>query len=76
MSLMCAPNCGIALCGGKGSLVWKVLGTLSLGMTAKGLCLIGVNTYMQFMVAGSIMILAEFMHSFHVRSAILSKSYA
>ena len=65
---------GIALSGGKGSLVGTVLGILILGMTAKGLRLMGVNTNMQLMVTGSIMILAVFMHSFHDRIAILRKS--
>ena len=65
---------GIALSGGKGSLVGTVLGILILGMTAKGLRLMGVNTNMQLMVTGSIMILAVFMHSFHDRIAILRRS--
>lgn len=64
---------GIALSGGKGSLVGTVLGVLILGMTAKGLRLMGVNTNMQLMVTGSIMILAVFMHSFHDRISILRK---
>ena len=64
---------GIALSGGKGSLVGTVLGILILGMTAKGLRLMGVNTNMQLMVTGSIMILAVFMHSFHDRIAILRR---
>ncbi len=61
---------GIALSGGKGSLVGTLLGILILGMTAKGLRLMGVNTNMQLMVTGSIMILAVFMHSFHDRISI------
>lgn len=65
---------GIALSGGKGSLVGTVLGILILGMTAKGLRLMGVNTNVQLMVTGSIMILAVFMHSFHDRIAILRRS--
>ena len=64
---------GIALSGGKGSLVGTVLGVLILGMTAKGLRLMGVNTNIQLMVTGSIMILAVFMHSFHDRISILKK---
>ena len=64
---------GIALTGGKGSLVGTVLGILILGMTAKGLRLLGVNTNMQLMVTGSIMILAVFMHSFHDRFSILKR---
>ena len=64
---------GIALDGGKGSLVGTVLGVLILGMTAKGLRLMGVNTNMQLMVTGSIMILAVFMHSFHDRISIFRK---
>ena len=65
---------GVALNGGKGSLVGTVLGILILGMTAKGLRLMGVNTNMQLMVTGSIMILAVFMHSFHDRISIFKKS--
>ena len=65
---------GIALSGGKGSLVGTVLGILILGMTAKGLRLMGVNTNMQLMVTGSIMILAVFMHSFHDRISLFKKS--
>lgn len=64
---------GIALSGGKGSLIGTVLGILILGMTAKGLRLMGVNTNMQLMVTGSIMILAVFMHSFHDRILIFRK---
>lgn len=64
---------GIALSGGKGSLVGTVLGILILGMTAKGLRLMGVNTNMQLMVTGSIMILAVFMHSFHDRVSIFKR---
>ena len=64
---------GIALSGGKGSLVGTVLGILILGMTAKGLRLMGVNTNMQLMVTGSIMILAVFIHSFHDRISIFKK---
>lgn len=64
---------GIALSGGKGSLVGTVLGVVILGMTAKGLRLMGVNTNIQLMVTGSIMILAVFMHSFHDRIAILRR---
>ena len=64
---------GIALDGGKGSLVGTVLGVLILGMTAKGLRLMGVNTNMQLMVTGSIMILAVFMHSFHDRVSVFRK---
>ena len=64
---------GIALSGGKGSLVGTVLGILILGMTAKGLRLMGVNTNMQLMVTGSIMILAVFMHSFHDRISVFKK---
>ena len=64
---------GIALSGGKGSLVGTVLGILILGMTAKGLRLMGVNTNMQLMVTGSIMILAVFMHSFHDRISIFKR---
>ena len=65
---------GIALSGGKGSLVGTVLGILILGMTAKGLRLMGVNINMQLMVTGSIMILAVFMHSFHDRISFFKKS--
>ena len=65
---------GIALSGGKGSLVGTVLGILILGMTAKGLRLMGVNTNMQLMVTGSIMILAVFMHNFHDRISFFKKS--
>ena len=64
---------GIALSGGKGSLVGTVLGILILGMTAKGLRLMGVNTNMQLMVTGSIMILAVFMHSFHDRISVFKR---
>ncbi len=64
---------GIALSGGKGSLVGTLLGILILGMTAKGLRLMGVNTNMQLMVTGSIMILAVFMHSFHDRISVFKR---
>ena len=39
-----------------------------------GVRLMGVNTNMQLMVTGSIMILAVFMHSFHDRISFFKKS--
>ena len=63
---------GVSLAGGQGNLIGTVLGVLILGMTAKGLRLMGVNTNIQLIVTGTVMILAVFMHTFRARISRLT----
>ena len=49
---------GTALLGGKGSVLWTVLGTLLLILMGNCLNLMGVSTYIQYMLKGAILILA------------------
>jgi len=49
---------GTALMGGKGSVLWTVMGTLLLILMGNCLNLMGVTTYIQYMLRGAILILA------------------
>jgi len=49
---------GTALIGGKGSVLWTVMGTLLLILMGNCLNLIGVSTFIQYMLKGAILILA------------------
>jgi ribose transport system permease protein len=49
---------GTALIGGRGSVVWTVFGTLLLILLNNCLNLLGVSSYVQFMLRGVILILA------------------
>jgi ribose transport system permease protein len=49
---------GTALIGGKGSVLWTVMGTLLLILMGNCLNLMGVSTYIQYMLKGAILILA------------------
>ena len=49
---------GTALIGGKGSVLWTVIGTLLLILMGNCLNLMGVSTYIQYMLRGAILILA------------------
>ena len=49
---------GTALLGGKGSVLWTVMGTLLLILMGNCLNLMGVSTYIQYMLKGAILILA------------------
>jgi ribose transport system permease protein len=49
---------GTALMGGKGSVLWTVVGTLLLILMGNCLNLMGVSTYIQYMLRGVILILA------------------
>ena len=49
---------GTALIGGKGSVLWTVVGTLLLILMGNCLNLMGVSTYIQYMLRGAILILA------------------
>lgn len=49
---------GTALIGGRGSVMWTVLGTLLLVLLNNCLNLLGVSSYVQFMFRGVILILA------------------
>jgi ribose/xylose/arabinose/galactoside ABC-type transport system permease subunit len=50
-----------------------VLGVLILGMTAKGLRLMGLNTNIQLIVTGTVMVLAVLMHTFRDRLSMFGK---
>ena len=64
---------GVALTGGRGGIIGALLGVLILGMTGKGLRLMGVNTNIQLIVTGTVMVLAVFMHTFRDRLSIFTK---
>lgn len=49
---------GTALIGGRGSVIWTVVGTLLLILLNNSLNLLGVSSYVQFMLRGVILILA------------------
>lgn len=49
---------GTALQGGKGSVLWTVIGTLLLILMGNCLNLMGVSTYIQYMLRGAILIVA------------------
>jgi len=49
---------GTALMGGRGSVLWTVIGTLLLILMGNCLNLMGVSTYIQYMLRGVILILA------------------
>jgi ribose transport system permease protein len=49
---------GTALLGGRGSVLWTVIGTLVLILMNNALDLIGVSTYVQYVLRGAILILA------------------
>ena len=49
---------GTALIGGRGSVLWTVVGTLLLILLNNCLNLLGVTSYVQFMLRGAILILA------------------
>ena len=49
---------GTALMGGKGSVLWTVMGTLLLILMGNCLNLMGVSTFIQYMLRGAILILA------------------
>jgi ribose transport system permease protein len=49
---------GTALIGGRGSVIWTVVGTLLLILLNNCLNLLGVSSYVQFMLRGVILILA------------------
>jgi ribose transport system permease protein len=49
---------GSALKGGRGSVLWTVIGTLVLILMNNALDLIGVSTYVQYVLRGAILILA------------------
>ncbi|MHC1785228.1 MAG: ABC transporter permease [Anaerolineaceae bacterium] len=54
---------GTALIGGKGSVLWTVMGTLLLILMGNCLNLMGVSTYIQYMLRGAILILAIWLDS-------------
>jgi ribose transport system permease protein len=49
---------GTALLGGRGNVLWTVIGTVVLILMNNALNLIGVSTYVQYMLRGAILILA------------------
>jgi ribose transport system permease protein len=54
---------GTALLGGRGSVLWTVIGTLVLILMNNSLNLMGVSTYIQYMLRGAILILAIWLDS-------------
>jgi ribose transport system permease protein len=54
---------GTALLGGRGSVLWTVIGTLVIILMNNSLNLMGVSTYIQYMLRGAILILAIWLDS-------------
>lgn len=54
---------GTALFGGRGSVLWTVIGTIVLILLNNSLNLMGVSTYIQYMLRGAILILAIWLDS-------------
>lgn len=63
---------GVSLSGGQGNLVSSMLGVLILGMTAKGLRLLGVHTTQQLVITGLVMLIAVYLHG--ARQRLLAES--
>jgi ribose transport system permease protein len=59
---------GTALIGGRGSVLWTVVGTLLLILLNNCLNLLGVSSYVQFMLRGVILILAIWLDTAKQRS--------
>ena len=53
---------GVSLAGGEGRLVSAAFGVLILGLTAKGLRLMGLHTTQQLIVTGLVMLVAVYFH--------------
>jgi ribose transport system permease protein len=62
---------GTALIGGRGSVIWTVVGTLLLILLNNCLNLLGVSSYVQFMLRGVILILAIWLDT--AKQATVSK---
>lgn len=58
---------GVSLAGGQGGLIGAMLGVFILGMTGKGLRLMGVQTNQQLIVTGIVMMVAVFLHDIRQR---------
>jgi ribose transport system permease protein len=54
---------GTALLGGRGSVLWTVIGTLVIILMNNSLNLMGVSTYIQYMLRGAILIAAIWLDS-------------
>lgn len=57
-AILAAVVGGTALLGGRGSVLWTVIGTLVLILMNNALNLIGASTYVQYILRGAILILA------------------
>ncbi|MFN8377449.1 MAG: ABC transporter permease [Anaerolineae bacterium] len=64
---------GVSLAGGQGSLIGAIIGVFILGMTAKGLRLMGVQTNQHLIVIGIVMMVAVFSHDVRGRLARLRR---
>jgi ribose/xylose/arabinose/galactoside ABC-type transport system permease subunit len=61
---------GVSLAGGEGRLVSAMLGVLIIGMTGKGLRLMGLHTTQQLIVTGAVLLVAVYFH--RVRKQLLA----
>lgn len=61
---------GVSLAGGEGRLLSAMLGVLIIGMTGKGLRLMGLHTTQQLIVTGAVLLVAVYFH--RVRKQILA----
>ena len=61
---------GVSLAGGEGRLISAMLGVLIIGMTGKGLRLMGLHTTQQLIVTGAVLLVAVYFH--RVRKRVLA----
>lgn len=66
---------GVSLSGGQGNLLSAMLGVLILGLTAKGLRLMGLHTTQQLIVTGVVMLIAVYLHGARQRLLVESRSW-
>lgn len=67
---------GVSLGGGEGRLISAMLGVLILGMTAKGLRLMGAHTTQQLIVIGVVMLASVYYHGVRKRLVIRSSDWS
>jgi ribose/xylose/arabinose/galactoside ABC-type transport system permease subunit len=66
---------GVSLSGGQGNVLSAALGVLILGLTAKGLRLMGLHTTQQLIVTGMVMLVAVYLHGARQRLLVESRGW-
>jgi len=65
---------GVSLAGGEGRLLSAMVGVLIIGLTGKGLRLMGLHTTQQLIVTGAVLLVAVYFH--RIRKQILAEGRA